>query len=138
MKNIDERQIIRDAMARLLEGKAFRSNGALTIVSLAEEADVKRHLLTHRHTDLRDEFYARVRKQGTVPQSEIALRERVIALEAAADRLAHERNELKAQVETLQRMNNVLAVERAHADEALREVIKGKVQPIFGRVEPQA
>lgn len=138
MPTSDERQVIRDAMARLLEGRPIRSNGALTIVSLAEEANVKRHLLTHRHTDLRDEFYARVRHQGAVPQSEIALRKRVTALEARVGRLAHERDALKAQVETLQRMNNVLAVEKARADEALREVTTGEVQPIFRQSRPRS
>ena len=42
---------------RLLAGTPLRSNGSLTIVALADEAGVKRHLLTHRHTDLKDELY---------------------------------------------------------------------------------
>ena len=45
---------IRDAMDRLIEGKALHSDGKLTVKSLAEEARVKRWLLTHRHTDLQD------------------------------------------------------------------------------------
>jgi len=51
MPDTDQRQQIRDAMDRLLSGKPVRSDGALTVVALAEEADLKRHLLTHRHPD---------------------------------------------------------------------------------------
>jgi hypothetical protein len=48
-----DRDAIRAAIDRLLAGTPLRSNGSLTIVALAGEANVKRHLLTHRHTDLR-------------------------------------------------------------------------------------
>ena len=46
-----ERQAIREAMGRLLDGNPIRSDGKLTIISLADEADVKRWILTHRHQD---------------------------------------------------------------------------------------
>lgn len=49
-----ERDAIKAAAARLLVGTPVRSTGALTVVALAEEADVKRHVLTHRHTDLKE------------------------------------------------------------------------------------
>ena len=62
-----ERRLIRDAMARLLDGDPIRSDGKLTVKSLAAEAGLKRWYLTHKHTDLRDEFYDRVRAQGTTP-----------------------------------------------------------------------
>ena len=55
-----QRQQIRDAMDRLIAGTALHSDGKLTIKSLAEEAQVKRWVLTHRHTDLQDEFRARI------------------------------------------------------------------------------
>ena len=55
-----QRQQIRDAMDRLIAGTALHSDGKLTIKSLAEEAQVKRWILTHRHTDLQDEFRARI------------------------------------------------------------------------------
>ena len=35
-----ERQAIREAMGRLLDGNPIRSDGKLTIISLADEADV--------------------------------------------------------------------------------------------------
>ncbi len=37
----NERNTIRSAMQRLLAGTPLRSDGALTVVSLAAEADVK-------------------------------------------------------------------------------------------------
>jgi hypothetical protein len=45
----DERDEIETAMDRLLNGTPLRSDGKLTIVSLAAEAGVKRHALTHAH-----------------------------------------------------------------------------------------
>lgn len=42
----DERDRIRAAMDRILQGTAQHSNGALTIVALAREADVPRNALT--------------------------------------------------------------------------------------------
>jgi hypothetical protein len=63
----DERREIEAAMDRLLNGTPLRSDGKLTIVSLAAEASVKRHVLTHRHTDLKDLFNARVKAQHSVP-----------------------------------------------------------------------
>jgi hypothetical protein len=63
-----ERGQIHAAMDRLLAGTPLRSDGALTVVSLAAEADVKRHVLTHRHTDLKDEFTpASGRKATSLP-----------------------------------------------------------------------
>ncbi len=127
----DERRMIRDAMDRLLTGNVLRSTGALTIVSLAQEAGVKRHLLTHRHTDLKDEFYAKVRAQGKVPQSEVALRDRVKAHDESLEELRTTVRQLRSENEALRRMNNVLAIEKAGAEEALKEVLGGGVTSIF-------
>jgi hypothetical protein len=70
-----DRQNIQAAIGRHLTGTPLRSDGALTIVALAAEADVRRHVLIHRHTDLKDEFYARVRACGHVPDNERKLRD---------------------------------------------------------------
>ena len=106
-----DRGQISAAMDRLLAGTPMRSDGALTVVSLAVEADVKRHVLTHRHTDLKDEFYARVRAQGRVPASEQELRDE---LKAARQKLAEAREEnrqLKVSVEAFARIVNVITAE---------------------------
>ena len=42
----DERDRIRAAMDRILDGTPQRSNGALTVVALAQEAEVPRNALT--------------------------------------------------------------------------------------------
>ena len=65
--NERERMQIRDAMGRLLAGEPIRSDGKLTIKSVAAEAGVKRWLLTHKHTDLQVEFRDRIRLQGSMP-----------------------------------------------------------------------
>jgi hypothetical protein len=51
----DERERIRAGIHRLLNDQAEHSNGALTIVALAQEAQVPRNALTQRHTDLKNE-----------------------------------------------------------------------------------
>ena len=69
----DERRMIRDAMDRLLAGTPIRSDGKLTIKSLAAEAGVKRWLLTHRHTDLQTEFRDKIRTRDSIPEAMSAL-----------------------------------------------------------------
>lgn len=106
-----ERNEIRAAIERLLSGTPLRSDGALTAVSLAAEAGVKRHVLTHRHTDLKDEFYAKVRAIGRVPESERKLREELQNakrdLQAARARI----RDLETDVDGFARIVNVLALE---------------------------
>ena len=70
-------------MERLLAGEPIRSDGKLTIKSLAAEAGVKRWLLTHRHTDLQDEFRDRVRAQDATPTAIAALHEQIAELKEA-------------------------------------------------------
>ena len=105
------RNDIRAAMDRLLAGTPLRSDRALTVVSLATEAGIKRHILTHRHTDLKEEFYARVRAQNRMPEGEKRLREE---LEATQRRLAQAREQNRQQqqsIEVFARIVNVLTVE---------------------------
>jgi hypothetical protein len=105
------RNHIHAAMDRLLAGTPLRSDGALTVVALAAEAGIKRHILTHRHTDLKEEFYARVRAQNRIPNSEKRLRDE---LEATQRRLAdlHQQSRQQQQtIEALARIVNVLTVQ---------------------------
>jgi septal ring factor EnvC (AmiA/AmiB activator) len=106
-----ERDQLRAAMDRLLAGTPLRSDGALTVVSLAAEADVKRHVLTHRHTDLKDEFYARVRAQGHVPASEQELRDELKTTKQKLAEAREENRQLKASIEAFARIVNVLTSE---------------------------
>ncbi|MBB6421828.1 hypothetical protein [Streptomyces sp. AK010] len=80
----DERSRIRAAIDRLLAGQATCSNGSLTAVALAAEADVHRMALHKRHADLKEEFYARVRAEThQTPEVEKRLRKEVVRLKEA-------------------------------------------------------
>lgn len=116
----NERDDIRAAIDRLLAGTPLRSDGALTVVSLAAEASVKRHLLTHRHTDLKDEFYGRVRAQGHTPASELALQAEVHDLKGNLAKAREELAELRGINESYARIVNLLSTE----NEQLRQAVK--------------
>ena len=107
-----QRTAIRDAMARLLDGAPIRSDGKLTIKSLAVEADVKRWLLTHRHTDLQQEFRDRVASHGQDPEPVRLLKEANLALEAENTRLRGQLREARATCSLLERHIAVDALER--------------------------
>ncbi|MFE3409574.1 hypothetical protein ACFXMT_14955, partial [Streptomyces mirabilis] len=47
----------------------LHSDGKLTIVSLAAEAGLRRNKLTHKHTGLKDLFYALVRGRDPLPET---------------------------------------------------------------------
>lgn len=107
-----QRQLIRDAMDRLIAGTALHSDGKLTIKSLAEEAKVKRWVLTHRHTDLQDEFRARI--ADTAGNQPPALRKLQEAHAEATEKIQELRTELaglKATLRQYERVVQVLALE---------------------------
>ncbi|GAA0513801.1 MULTISPECIES: hypothetical protein [Streptomyces] len=62
-KPVDAQEIqsITEAMIRLFVGAPLRSDGQLTVKSLAEGAGLRRNKLTHKHTGLKDLFYALVK-----------------------------------------------------------------------------
>ena len=118
-----ERRQIRDAMDRLLAGDPIRSDGKLTVKSLAAEASVKRWLLTHKHTDLQDEFRDRVRAQGATPAAIAALHEQIAELKEAQTRDRAALRAAVARAETHARETQVLALE----NEQLRQQASGAV-----------
>ncbi|MGQ4355849.1 hypothetical protein [Streptomyces drozdowiczii] len=97
----DERDRIRAAMNRILSGEPEHSNGALTIVALAAEAQVPRNALTQRHPDLKNDFYDQVRARGQMPDSERRLRQQVRRLKELRAADAEGIARLKADVEAL-------------------------------------
>ena len=119
----DERREIEAAMDRLLNGTPLRSDGKLTIVSLAAEADVERHVLTHKHTDLKDLFNARVKARDSVPASENALRKQNEELRSKLDAMRAERDEYKQAADALARALNVLTTEN---DELCRRATQAR------------
>ncbi|WP_327358908.1 hypothetical protein [Streptomyces sp. NBC_01304] len=91
--------LVRVAMDRILEGIAQHSNGALTIVALAQEAGFPRKVLTQRHLDLDNDFYTQVRACGQTPDSEIRLRQHVVKLKELRTKGATESAQLRTDVE---------------------------------------
>ena len=117
----DERDRIRAAMDRILRGTAQHSNGALTIVALAQEAGVPRNALTQRHPDLKNDFYAQVRARGQTPDSEIRLRQQIVKLKELRAKDTAELAQLRTDVAQLVRAVNQLTVENRQLRGALSQ-----------------
>ena len=113
-----EIEAITDAMIRLLVGTPLRSDGQLTIKSLAQEAGLKRNKLTHKHTGLKDLFYALVRMQDTRPRLVDDLKKTNDELQHKLTRLRAERDRLRTDVQQLVRVVHVLEVENQQLREA--------------------
>jgi septal ring factor EnvC (AmiA/AmiB activator) len=126
-----ERERIRAAMDRILAGTPERSNGALTVVALAIEADVPRNALTQRHTDLKNEFYQRVRERGAPSEDEARLRATIARLKKTIEGKNRELAQLRADVPALVRTVNQLTLE----NQQLRDMRTGggSVIPFPGR-----
>ena len=106
-----ERRAIREAMDRLIDGKTLYSDGKLTIKSLADEARVKRWLLTHRHTDLQEEFRARIANTNVEPPAIRAVQEEKTAALKKVKALTADVTALTATIHQLERIIQVLALE---------------------------
>ncbi|WP_267717282.1 hypothetical protein [Streptomyces sp. CoH17] len=117
----DERDRIRAAMDRILQGAPQHSNGALTIVALAQEADVPRNALTQRHLDLKNDFYAQVRSRGQTPDSEIRLRQQIVKLKELRAEDTAELSQLRTDVDHLVRVVHQLTVENRQLRGALSQ-----------------
>jgi hypothetical protein len=101
--DLSERDRIRAAMDRILAGSPERSNGALTVVALAIEAGVPRNALTQRHTDLKDDFYQRIRERGAGNGDEARLRATIAQLRKTIASKNKELAQLRADVPALVR-----------------------------------
>ena len=107
-----QRQQIRDAMIRLIAGTALHSDGKLTIKSLADEAQVKRWVLTHRHADLQAEFRAKITDtNGNQPPALRKLQDAHAEAEETVQKLRKEVANLKATLRQYERVVQVLALE---------------------------
>ena len=98
-------------MDRILAGAPERSNGALTVVALAIEAGVPRNALTQRHTDLKDEFYQRIRDRGAGNGDEARLRATIAKLRQTIANKNRELTQLRADVPALVRAVSQLTLE---------------------------
>ncbi|MFE5110707.1 hypothetical protein [Streptomyces sp. NPDC056663] len=117
----DERDRIRAAMDRIFKGTPQHSNGALTIVALAQEAGVPRNALTQRHLDLKNDFYAEVKTRGQMPDSEVRLRKQIVKLKELRQEDAKELSQLRTDVEHLVRVVNQLTSENRQLRNALAQ-----------------
>jgi hypothetical protein len=117
----DERDRIRAAMDRILNDTPEHSNGALTIVALALEADVPRNALTQRHPDLRAEFYRRAAERGAASTVETQLRETIAKLKKTLANKNAELAQLRADVPALVTVANCLALENKQLREAITQ-----------------
>ena len=131
-----QRAAIRDAMARLLDGAPIRSDGKLTIKTLADEAGVKRWVLTHRHTDLQEEFRARVDRHGQDPEPVARLKEQLEHLRQENTRLRQELRQDKATISLLQRHIAVDALEHIRQPPSLDG--RGRLRPVPDDPDPHA
>lgn len=103
------------AMVRVLSGHpTVATPGDLTITAVVAEAQIKRHLLTHKHTELKDLFY---QLRDTCNNPLIARAEKVTAEHAELkNKLAEARDETrgwKATAQTFARAIHVLTIENA-------------------------
>ncbi len=115
----DVRRTIRDAMERLLEGKPIRSDGKLTVKSLAAEAGVKRWVLTHQYTDLQQEFRDRCDLQGDKPANQKVLIEKLEELKEQVRRYKVRVADLAEENNRLTRVVQVLTLEKLQLQEKL-------------------
>ncbi|WP_433520020.1 hypothetical protein ACQP2T_63270 [Nonomuraea sp. CA-143628] len=116
-------------MDRILAGTPQNSNGALTIVALAHEADVPRNALTQRHPDLRNEFYERVKARGATPDVEVRLRETIRKLKKTIANKNKELAQIREDVPALVRAVHQLTLEKQEL-RAQPELPKPNVTPL--------
>ena len=94
----DERAAIRAAMQRLLDGTPQKSTGALSVLQLATEAGVKRWVLTHKHTDLADEFRSTSTSCRPIPPAYTKFEQQARDAQEANQDLRAQNRQLRAQV----------------------------------------
>ncbi len=117
-----ERDAITAAMDRLLAGTPLRTTGKLTILELAAEAGLKRHHLTHKHTDLKDLFAARVKANESVPDAQRRLVAENEQLRAEIVDLRCELGTVEAAYQAALRQIHVLAVDLDDRDKGTARV----------------
>lgn len=128
----DERERIRAGIHRLLNEEAKYSNGALTIVALAQESQVPRNALTQRHTDLKNEFYELVKARGATPDVEVRLRAEITRLKKTIANKNKELAQIKEDVPALVRVVHQLTLENQQLRAQL-ELPEPNVTPLHQR-----
>lgn len=117
----DEVIAIVQAMGRLLLGSPLRSDGKLTVKTLAAEAGLMRNKLTHKHTGLKDLFYALVKNQNNEPTAVADLREHNDQLRQTVTQLRQANHEQAETIKRFARVVHVLEVENQQRRERVPE-----------------
>lgn len=99
-RNDEERRLVQAAMLRLRENKAERSNGAHTVVALADESGIPRQRLYEHHSDLLNEFKVSV-GCGPVSSNAEALQRQLAQARDHNQELAAENAQLRGKIRTL-------------------------------------
>ena len=95
----------------LLDRTGWLVFAAFAIVALAIEAGVPRNALTQRHTDLKNEFYQRIREAGADNGDEARLRATIARLRQTIASKNKELAQLRADVPALVRAVHQLTLE---------------------------
>lgn len=99
-RNDEERQLVRAAINRLRDNTAEQSNGARTVVALADESGIPRQRLYEHHRDLLNEFKATVGCGPVTPHAEALQRQLAQARDHNRE-LAAENTQLRGKIRTL-------------------------------------
>ncbi|WP_320783663.1 hypothetical protein [Streptomyces sp. CRN 30] len=112
---------LRAAGERLLKGAPIRSDGSLTVASLAAEAGISR-ASAYRCPQAVNDFRTSVAAQGATGSSSTTLRQEVLALKAAERNLrrqhAREVRELRTSIDVLAQHVQYLTLENQRLTEA--------------------
>lgn len=107
---------LRAAADRLLAGTPLHSQGKLTILDLAREAQVKRWILTHKYPiRLMAKYQAEFKAAQREPERETAERHEIDKLREALTKVREEKRKLADLVKTYAIMIEQLATERSQA-----------------------
>ncbi|MGW4591708.1 hypothetical protein ACWEKJ_30695 [Amycolatopsis thermoflava] len=110
-----EQQLIRDATERLLARTPLRSNGNLTIATLATEAGLPRHRIYEHHADLVAEFKTRAHTGTPATPDTHALQRQLADAHDRIQQLETDREQLTAKITTFCAVITELTHE-AHTD----------------------
>ncbi|MBJ7321344.1 MAG: hypothetical protein JHC70_03265 [Rhodococcus sp.] len=113
--NDEERQRVRAAMSRLRDNRAEQSNGARTVVALADESGIPRQRLYEHHGDLLNEFKAMVGCGPITPNAE-ALQRQLAQARDHNQELAAENTQLRCKIRTLSAVITELTHETSGAN----------------------
>jgi septal ring factor EnvC (AmiA/AmiB activator) len=126
-----ERDAIKAAMDRLLNGTPAVSTGALSVLQLAAEAGVKRWVLTHKHPDLKAEFERRRTASNGIPAAFQNLQARIADLEDANRRLRAGNSQLTERVQVYAQVIHELTTQLSQHRQELAS--PGNIIQLHGR-----